>query len=210
MAGGTEVLPPEEAYGRVTDPGRFAGLHAVGRDLLDELESRFAVTRETFSEPDRHGAELALAVRLVPANPAAAPLTLIFTGFPGLEVRMGRGDWMPLPGCGCDACDETVEECTEQLRDQVDALIAGTFGERLIREHGWWHERWYRSAEGAAGSSRGRVDRDQLAALRAAMPDGELHWEPWPERSSPKQPVQRSRESRARSQALSAQLGWGA
>ncbi len=58
-------------------------------------------------------------MRLVPANPAAAPLTLIFTAFPGPEVRMGRGDWMHLPGCGCDACDETVEECAQQLRDQA-------------------------------------------------------------------------------------------
>ena len=176
--------PPEEAYGRVTDPGRYAGLHAVGRDLLDELESRFAVTRETFTESARHGAERAPAVRLIPANPAAAPLTLIFTAFPGLEVRMGSDVWMHLPVCGCDACDETVEESAEQLRDQVEALIAGTFGERLIRKRGWWHERWYRTAHGAAGGSRVRVDREQLVALRAAMPDGELRWEPWPERSS--------------------------
>jgi hypothetical protein len=36
--------PPEEAYGRVTDPGRYARLHEVGRDLLDGLESRFVLT----------------------------------------------------------------------------------------------------------------------------------------------------------------------
>lgn len=95
-------------YGRVTDPGRFAELHAVGRDLLDELESRFVVIREISSEHDRYGAELAPAVRLVPADPAASPLTIAFDGFPGLIVPTGHEDWMHLPVCGCDAFGETV------------------------------------------------------------------------------------------------------
>lgn len=175
--------PPEEAYGRVTDPGRFAGLHVVARDLLDELETRFGVGRETSSEPDRHGPEPAPVVRLVPADPAASPLSIVFDAFPGLTVRMGRGDdWLHLPYCGCDACDETVDWCTEQLRDRVEALTAGTFGERLVREHGWWHERWFRFAEGDSRDSQKIFDKDRIAALRAALPDGELRWAPWPAR----------------------------
>lgn len=185
--------PPQEAYGRVTDPGRYAGLHTVGQDLLDELEDRFAVKRETSSEPDRHGTEPMTAVRLVPADPAAAALTIVFDAFPGLIVRMGRDDLMHLPVCGCDACDETVEECTEQLRDRIDALTAGTFGERLVHDQGWWHERWYRTADGVSGCSRSSVDDDQFDELRAAMPDGELTWAPWPERRTSSRKRRRSK-----------------
>lgn len=183
VAGRWNGDPPAEAYGRITDPGRFAALHVAARDLLDELEARFDVTREISSEPDRHGSEPAPVVRLVPADPAASPLAIVFDAFPGLTVRMGRGDdWSHLPYCGCDACDETIEWCTEQLRDHVEALTAGTFGERLTRDHGWWHERWYRTSGGHARSRGKIIGRDRVAALRAALPEGELRWVPWPAR----------------------------
>lgn len=173
--------PPEEAYGRVTDPSRYAELHTAGREVLDKLERRYAVTREVSTEPDRHGNDPALVVRLVPADPTAAALTIVFDAYPGLIVRMGRDSETSLPGCGCDACDETVEDCTEQLRLLMEALTAGTFGERLVREHGWCHERWYR-AEGAGWSGLTPARGRQLRALRAMLPDGELRWTPWHKR----------------------------
>lgn len=175
--------PPEEAYGRVTDPGRYSGLHTVGWELLDELERRYAVTRNASTEPDLHSSDPVPVVRLVPADPGAAALTMAFTAYPGLIVRIGRDNTAPLPACGCDACDETVEECTKSLRALVTALTAGTFGERLIREHGWCHERWYQ-AGAAAWSERTPVSGRQLRALRVALPDGELLWMPWPKRGT--------------------------
>lgn len=173
--------PPEEAYGRVTDPGRFAGLHEVAGVLLDELQERFDVVRETGLEPDRHGEAPAPVVRLVPRDPAAASLAVAFTAFPGLVVRLGRtADTAHLPMCGCDACDETVEECTEQLQRFVDAVTSGAFRERLVHDGGWWHERWY---EAGRWANRSLVDDvAQLARLRAELPGGERTWRPWVER----------------------------
>jgi hypothetical protein len=174
--------PPEEAYGRVADSGRYRTLHAVGWELLDELERRYAVTRATSTEPDVHGSDPAPVVRLVPADPAAAALTMVFGAYPGLLIRMGCNSGGHLPVCGCDACDETVEQCTDQLRHLLAALTAGTFGERLVRDHGWWHERWYQTPSGRS-SGRTRIDGQQRRALKGTLPRGELRWAPWPERA---------------------------
>jgi hypothetical protein len=57
--------PPKEAYGRVTGQDCYAGLHTVGRELLDKLERRYAMTRKASTEPDRHGRDPAPVVRLV-------------------------------------------------------------------------------------------------------------------------------------------------
>jgi hypothetical protein len=44
--------PPDEAYSRVTDPQRYAPLHAIARDVLDDLQRRFDVTARASSELD--------------------------------------------------------------------------------------------------------------------------------------------------------------
>jgi uncharacterized protein DUF6226 len=177
--------PPKDAYGRVTDAVRFAPLHKIARQVLEGLETRYDVTRQSFTEIDPHGSEPAAAVRLVPADPAAAPLAIVFDAFPGLLVRSGRqdADGVYLPHCGCDACDDSVVDCTEELARLIDATTAGTFGERLVYADGaWWHEAWYRTPTSTV-RGRSRLNGRRLAVLRKAIPGGELVWAPWPERS---------------------------
>lgn len=175
--------PPEDAYGRVTDPGRFSRLHAIAGELLDELTERFDVARETALEPDPHSDAPAPVVRLRPRDPAAAPLTIVFTGFPGLVVRLGRtDDTAHLPVCGCDACDESVEDCAEELRRFAVAVTSGAYGERLVRDGGWWHEQWF-DPRGRAMPGRTLIESEErIAELRAALPSGERTWRPWPQR----------------------------
>lgn len=98
---------------------------------MDELYQRYAVTLELVAEPDPHGTDLASGQRLIPADPAAGSPTVVFDAFPGLIVRMGPRFEMHVPRCGCDACDETVEECSEQLSELVRALTDETFGSDL-------------------------------------------------------------------------------
>jgi hypothetical protein len=172
--------PPEEAYGRLTDPDRYALLHATGRELLDELVLRYDVTRTTSTAADPHGPMVAPVITLIPSDPASSPLSIVFDSFPGLGVRIGRDDEVHLPACGCDACDETVDECVEGLRQYAAAVVAGSFGERLVRENGWWHEHWYQVPE-RAWSRREPVTRAQLRAFRAACSGDELRWAPWPQ-----------------------------
>jgi hypothetical protein len=173
-------LPPEDAYGRVTDPGRYAPLHPAGRARLDRLERDHAVTREEWTEPGSGD-----AVRLTPADPAAAPLTVVFTTFPGLLVRIGptRTGGLPLPHCGCDACAEQLPDLVAELDRLAAAVTAGSLGERLVPAGGdWWHEVWFRTPE-ASWSSRTLVPGAELAARRREIPGGELTWQPWPDRT---------------------------
>ena len=169
-----EAGPPPEAYERVTDADRFAPLHVHARELLADLERRFVVRRTEPADP------AGPAVRLTPADPAAAALTVVFTSFPGLWVRYGLVELLPLPMCGRDACDEAVPDCMDVLLSRVDAITAGTHGSRLIRDGGWWHESWYLASTGEAGSSRTLVAAAELASLRERIPKGELIFAPWP------------------------------
>jgi len=179
MSSWGEAGPPDEAYGRVTDAARFAPLHDIARDVLDDLARRYRVSREEFTDDDGNGDLPAPGILLTPTDPAAAPLAVVFTAFPGLIGRMGAGCGFILPMCGCDACDETVDDCAERLHARLDALVAGTFGARLVSSGGWWHEAWYRTSDGASESGRVLVAGDELASLRSVMPTGELRYAPW-------------------------------
>ena len=129
--------PPEEAYGRVADAERFRPLHAATLEMLDRLEAGFDVERvEGYGLDEelegRVGLERA-SVRLTPADPEAAPVTVAFSDFPGLYVRFGRWHVEPFPGCGCDACDESAETEIEQLTELVDCVTGGGFREAVRR-----------------------------------------------------------------------------
>jgi hypothetical protein len=84
-------LPP--AYGRVTDPERFAPLHGYALELLSSLA--ITVDVETI---EQHGLDPHLettgvkrpSIRLMPNDYAAAPITVSFTDFPGLRMRFGQ------------------------------------------------------------------------------------------------------------------------
>ena len=116
--------PPEEAYGRVTDPERFAPLHDAALEMIGRLEADFDVQRvEGYGLDEELESKRGLArpsVRLSPADPEAAPITVVFTDFPGLFVRFGRWKEELFPVCGCDACDETAESGIESLIEKVD------------------------------------------------------------------------------------------
>ena len=129
--------PPDEAYSRVTDAERFRPLHSATLEMIDRLEADFDVKRvEGYGLDEdlesRVGLERA-SVRLTPADPEAAPVTVAFSDFPGLYVRLGRWHVEPFPGCGCDACDESAETEIEQLTELVDCVTAGGFREAVRR-----------------------------------------------------------------------------
>lgn len=176
--GGTS--PPEEAYGRVTDPERYRVLHTAARELLDRLTTAYAVDREDgdaaldppltgrFTDP------VEAVVRLTPRSPTAAPLTVAFTSFPGLTARFGEWVVQLLPICGCDACDDDPAVLAEQLTRDVEALVAGRFTERLTGS----------GDDLRIGYRLGDQELDSLhteprQAARAGGP-AEHEWSPWP------------------------------
>lgn len=175
--------PPAEAYTRISDPARYADLHTDVADLVRELTSRYDVGLDRTPLARAVSGDVDVpAFHLVPARPASVSVTFALTRLPGLDVRVDGRTWLALPHCGCDACDETLDECREQLRDLVAAVVAGSLGERLLRAgDGWEREQWVRG-DGCSWSSRTPVTGAVLDALRAALPDGRTRWEPWPTR----------------------------
>lgn len=172
--------PPDEAYSRVTDPQRYASLHAIARDVLDDLQRRFDVTAHASSELDPNRATQAPLTTLIPSDAKSSPLSIAFTAFPGLVVRFGRTYREPIPVCGCDACDETVDDCVELLRDIVDAVITGSFGERIVRDsEGLWHQTW-RSTTAGSQSGRSRLTAEAARKISEELGSADARWAPWP------------------------------
>lgn len=85
-----EESPADAAYSRVTNPERFLPLHTAMPEIIARLENDFVVERAEgygLDEELERGMDLAHPdVKLIPADPGAAPIAVAFTDFPGLRV----------------------------------------------------------------------------------------------------------------------------
>ena len=130
--------PPDEPYGRVTNPERFRPLHHAVLEMLNALESRFDVERvEGYGldkELEKASSQPASrpAITLKPIHPESAPITVVFTDFPGLHIRFGRWFTDSFPSCGCDACDESADGEMERATELIDSLTSGGFREAVF------------------------------------------------------------------------------
>jgi hypothetical protein len=181
--------PPPEAYSRVSDPERFRPLHNVALHLLAQLEAAFDVERFEGYGLDSElevGGLARPGVRLVPRGPQAAPLTIAFTTFPGLRVRVGRWLTTNFPACGCDACAETADDEAAGLAQLVDALTAGRLreGVSLPMAGDGWQESEYWLPSGHRYSSRSSVDRARAREMLAGSASSSIEWGPWPRRET--------------------------
>ena len=86
--------PPDPAYSRVSNPERFRPLHTAMLENIGRLENDFEIERTEaygLNEELAKGLDLARpSVKLSPRDPDAAPITVVFTAFPGLHLRSGR------------------------------------------------------------------------------------------------------------------------
>ncbi|WP_022888728.1 DUF6226 family protein [Agromyces italicus] len=147
--------PPTESYSRVTDAERYRVLQPFALAVLDDLERVFDVERDELtglSGGTADHVDLERVVRLVPADPASGPLTVGLTSLPGLLLRFGEHTDLVLPRCGCDACDELVQELRDALRFRVEALVTGRFAESGAADGSAWH-RFVTETGSSAGSS---------------------------------------------------------
>jgi hypothetical protein len=175
--------PADDSYSRTSHTERYRGLHDVATAVISYLTRTYDVYRsEDPDEADCPAIPPSLPsgrrVRLTPANPDGAPITVVYTGFPGIAVRAGvLHDWY-FPACGCDACDQPPVDAAGDLERLLFAVAAGGFQESAGRgriEHslaadGWSNSGW---------SSVDRGDRTRLDAARrrlAGLTDG---WQPW-------------------------------
>jgi hypothetical protein len=124
---------PEDSYSVVSHPERFAPLHAAADALVAYLTGQYdAAIREDVGiaaglyPPPGDGAR---AIHIDPANGDGAPLTFVFTTFPGVRLYAGVLHEFPFPDCGCDACDETAEHAVAEMEEIVFAVAEGRFRE---------------------------------------------------------------------------------
>lgn len=160
--------PPEETYGRVTDPERFAILHDAAARLVDELVATYDITVEEGAHllPDEEGwSAPRRVVRLTPSDPRAATVTITFTDFPGVRLDAGHSVAHLVPMCGCDACDDDPADEAERVEQELRDVVAG-FVERIPGPPP--RRRWPMGGRHAAS------DGD--------LPADDVTWAPWPRR----------------------------
>lgn len=177
--------PPDVAYSRVDHPERFAPLHVVAAALIEWLRSTFDVVVEQGQEMAvdliRQPDEVTEAVRIIPRNPTAARLTFVLTSFPGVYLHAGSLHDFHFPVCGCDACDDEVEDLVDDFEWTVRTVVKGGYSEHLDT----WpaHSVEYRLNDPGLGIQSGRTGIEELPEGRVkvaqtAIP-GNGQWVPW-------------------------------
>ncbi|WAM16217.1 DUF6226 family protein [Rhodococcus sp. JS3073] len=174
--------PPEDAYGRVTNPERFASLIPAAEVLIADLGRRFDVVVDRGPAPPSRSRTVATLelVTITPVQRDQAPLTITFTSFPGLYLRAGAWQDFALPACGCDACEEDAEDVLRELAEYAEALTAGRLSERITGRHravlefSWEGDDWRRHGT----TTLSAADVKELRA-RPVQPPADGHWWPW-------------------------------
>jgi len=183
--------PPNDSYSVDSNLERFLPLHAVADALIAHLIAAYDVE---VSDGIAHASELLhtrtdaeRAVRLTPRNTDGAPLTVVYTGFPGVVVTAGALSESHYPVCGCDACDSVWDREATDLEMQVLAVASGHFSETHRPGRTPWFGLAITANDGTLrASSETRMDGvppERLAAAAAtldALPDG---WKAWARRA---------------------------
>ncbi|AOD24694.1 hypothetical protein IM25_23805 (plasmid) [Rhodococcus sp. p52] len=183
--------PPDQAYGRMSNPQRFAPLLLAADTLVADLAERFEVTATRGPATLRPASAIQPieSIRITAPHPDQAPLTITTTSFPGLYLDIGAWQHIALPACGCDACDEQVDDAVEDLIKYCTAAAEGRLSEHLDDVHGVLEHAW----DGDGWSSRGTrtLSFHRMSELRAGTvqppPDG--HWRPWATQGPCRRPV---------------------
>ncbi len=184
--------PPEDTYSVVTHPERFAPIHTVAEALILHLRNTYDVQVDEGAElaadllhPVYH--EVVRAVRIRPNDPACAPLTLIFTAYPGIYMHAGVLNDFHYPVCGCDACDSTWQAEADALEQQMLGVVAGHYRETLERrELDPWvgHAFTYPNGGSSGGSREQGMSPERFEAAESILRTVSDGWARWPRAAS--------------------------
>lgn len=180
--------PDPDSYSVDSHPERFAGLHTIVRALVEHLA---AVYDADVDDDPAHAGEMLpdvkdvlRAIKVTPRRSDAATLTFVLTGYPGVVVHAGVLHDFPLPVCGCDACDETVETTADRLEMLALSVAAGGYSERYPVGGRRWSEYALTAFDGS-GSESG--SGEPVPAPAARLQEAEIRlrdlpagWRPWP------------------------------
>lgn len=181
--------PPEDTYSVDTHPERFAPIHAIADALITYLRDAYDVevdedveTATDLLHPAYH--DVVRAVRIQPSDEACAPLTMVFTAYPGVYMHAGLLHDFHYPVCGCDACDSTWEGEVDDLEKQVFAVVTGNYSESI--ERGPWVSHSFTYPDGtSSGRSRAKgLPADRLKTARRILRNRAEGWAAWPRLAS--------------------------
>jgi hypothetical protein len=179
--------PAEDSYSATSNLDRFAPVHEVADALIEHLGRMYAVAVDEQVEHAQDlmhpTADAARAVRVVPADPAAATLTFVFTSFPGIRLHAGFLQDFAFPSCGCDACDETWESCANDLEAAVFAIVQGGFSEGYDAraELSVWFRLAYPDGSSSGTSRAQDYPAERFDVVADALSRGRT-WSAWPSR----------------------------
>jgi hypothetical protein len=181
-------MPPEDSYSRTSHLERFAPLHSVALALIDWLEATYdvEVDRDASTDDLLHvGTDVTKAVCVTPRDPHAAPITFVFTPFPGVRLFAGVLFEAAYPSCGCDACDECAEQSAEEMEWTVEVIVGGGFSEHV---DSWPAKTFAHRLQNETGMRAGQQSARDLPAGRAKAARAQLppsgEWHPWPLRAA--------------------------
>jgi len=120
--------PPERAYEVTSNLDRFVPLHAVADALVECLLRDYRVVASEAQDLARilepEPPDFIRQVRLDPEETGGEPMTIVFTSFPGVVVYSGSRLVESFPACGCDACDDSVDQVADRMQERVLSLAS--------------------------------------------------------------------------------------
>jgi hypothetical protein len=120
--------PPEWAYNVTSNLERFAPLHLVAEALVEHLMAVYQVdvseARDQAAALEPEPPEFVRLVRLAPTGTNGGPMTIVFTSFPGVVIYPASRFPEGFPACGCDACDDAVDDVADSLEERVLTLAS--------------------------------------------------------------------------------------
>jgi hypothetical protein len=177
---------PEDTYSVVSHPERFAPVHDVADALVAHLVAEYdvdaAVVDARVAFPRQR--DVVRTVVLRPRDPTGAPLTVGWTAFPGVVVRAGVHFSQGFPGCGCDACDESLEGTADELELVVIAVAEGRFSEEVTQGR-IGHAITWADGRSSGSQSTSELPAAQVVPARATLAALPAGWQAWPRRRPP-------------------------
>lgn len=184
--------PPDDTYSVDTHPERFAPLHTIAAALIDHLCETYDVAADEAADvlsdllhPPSY--DVVRAVRLSPDDPSCAALTIVCTAYPGVYLHAGLLHDFHYPVCGCDACDETWQAASDDLEQQVIAVVNGRYREAIRGGRNATIEHAFTYPDGASSGQSGLDDLppDRVAAAKAVLDGLPEGWAAWSRRVTP-------------------------
>ena len=166
-----ESTPSNASYSVEPYPERFAPLLVVARALIDYVATTYDAATDISDE----------AAVFLPAGQAARLRFELDSESYTVRLEAGALAKYSFPSCGCDACDESVEDLAEDLEQTVFAVVSGRLIERVGPGKAYIE---LTRNDGGASSSESPIewrDRRRMRRIGREIPD---RWLPWlPKRS---------------------------